>query len=256
MSIYRPESQVSQLNRTHTLLAPDPLLVEVLQHAQDVSQRTAGAFDITVQPLWELYADRQRNGTLPADAEIREARALVDWRQVEVSANRIQLLGHGTKITLNGIAQGFAADRVTHVLRSHGIEHALIDTGEIGTLGSKPPKNGWTIGIQHPRDASAYCSLVELNGRCLATSGDYATSFSRDHRHHHLFDPQTGHSPSELSSVSIAAPLATEADALSTAVFVLGREHGMSLIQQTPGVDGMLIDKAGSSAMSAGFPVA
>lgn len=256
MSIYRENSQLSRLNRQRVLAAPDPLLVEILLTAQDYSEKTAGVFDITIQPLWKLYADTHRHGRLPSEADILAARQLVDWRRVEVGSDRIRLHGEGTMITLNGIAQGFAADRVIETLQLHGIAHALIDTGEIATLGAKQRGEGWTIGIQHPREKDAYCSLAELSGRCLATSGDYATSFSPDHSHHHLLDPHTGQSPTQLSSVSIAARTATDADALSTAVFVLGSERGLALVQQTTGADAMLIDKCGRTIMTAGFPAA
>ncbi len=256
MSIYRADSQLARLNRDQRLDDPHPYLLDVLQAATSMSEKTDGAFDITIQPLWELYATARKDGQLPSDAQVEAARGLVDWRRVERSSDHVRLRGAGTKITLNGIAQGFAADRVTKTLRNHGIEHALIDTGEIGTLGAKPDDNGWTIGIQHPRDEQAYLSLAKLAGRCLATSGDYATSFSPDHEHHHLFDPRTGHSPAELASVSIAANSALEADALSTAVFVMGIQQGSALIRKTPGADAMLVSKDGRTVVTSQFPVA
>lgn len=255
MSIYRPESQLSRLNRDGVVDAPHRHLIEVLVAAGDMSQRTNGAFDVTIQPLWDLYAQAETRGGLPSQAEIDSARRVVNWRNVEISRDRIRLRGKRTAITLNGIAQGFAADHVTATLRAHGIEHALIDTGEIGALGTKPNSNGWQIGIQHPREEEAYLSLADLAGRCLATSGDYATTFSPDFRHHHLLDPRTGHSPTELSSVSIAADSALEADALSTAVFVMGGEDGLDLVRQTPGADAMLVSKSGRMRLTSGFPM-
>jgi hypothetical protein len=143
--------------------------------------------------------------------------------------------GAGTAITLNGIAQGFAADAAMAVLRRAGVAHALIDAGEMNALGGKPDGAAFTVGIQHPRHADAFVSMAKLQNRCLATSGDYETRFSDDFVHHHLFDPHTGHSPTELASVSIVAPTAMAADALSTAVFVLGAERGMELVRRTPG---------------------
>jgi thiamine biosynthesis lipoprotein len=256
MSLYRPSSQLSRLNHHRVLSDPHPMLLDVLACAQHTSEVTKGAFDITIQPLWELYAAAQQSGRLPCEAQVEAARRLVDWRRVEIGRGQVRLRGKGTKITLNGIAQGYAADRVIQTLRGHGIQNALIDTGEIGALGLKPPGNAWTIGIQHPRDEQAYVSLVKLSGRCLATSGDYATTFSPDHQHHHLFDPRTGHSPTELSSVSIAAQTAMQADALSTAVFVIGMEAGAKLIGTTPGAEGMLIAKDGRTLVTAGFAVA
>jgi thiamine biosynthesis lipoprotein len=256
MSLYRPQSQLCRLNRDKVLDEPHPYLVEVLCAAQAMSRRSRGAFDITVQPLWEPYRTAQAAGKLPDAADVDAAREHVDWRRVEVNRHRAVLHGQGTAITLNGIAQGFAADRVVHALRRHRVEHALIDTGEIGALGLGQDGQEWTIGIQHPRQADAYISLTQLTGRCLATSGDYATTFSDDYQQHHLFDPRTGRSPQALASVSVLASTAMEADALSTAVFVMGPDEGFRLLQATHGADAFLVFKDGKTRKTDGFPLA
>jgi thiamine biosynthesis lipoprotein len=255
MSIYRADSQVSRLNRDGVLDDPHPDLVQVLQYAQQLSQRSGGAFDVTVQPLWELYRTAQQQGRLPQPEQVQAAVQLVDYRQLEVSSQRVRLGRRGMAITLNGIAQGFAADCAMQALRDHGVCAALVDTGEIGTLGRKTDSQPWTVGIQHPRQHDAYLALAQLDGRCLATSGDYATPLSDDLRHHHLFDPRTGYSPTEFASVSVAAATAMEADALSTAVFVLGSAAGMQLLRQTPGVDALLVLKDGRTLATDGFPL-
>jgi len=256
MSLYRPDSQVSELNRCGVLPSPHPDLLEILDVAERMARRSGGAFDITVQPLWAAYADAASAKALPEPALIAEARSRVDWRRVRVADGRVRLGGDGMAITLNGIAQGFAADRVAATLRARGIRHAMIDTGEIATLGLRDDGTPWTVGIQHPRRQDAYQALAQLQGRCLSTSGDYATSFSDDLRHHHLFDPRTGRSPQGFSSVSIAAATATEADALSTAVFVLGPEKGLHLVRTTPGADALLVFKDGRTLATNGFPIA
>ncbi len=254
MSLYRPDSQVCRLNRDGCLSNPHPHLVKVLKHAAQVAAQTDGAFDVTVQPLWKLFRDAQRRGKLPDDDAVQRARESVDWRRVQVATDRIQLDGKGTAITLNGIAQGFAADAAMATLRRCGVEHALIDAGEMGALGSKPTGEGWKVGIQHPRDPEAFISMARLKDRCLATSGDYQTRFSDGFAHHHLFDPHTGHSPMELSSVSVAAPSAMAADAVSTALFVLGFGRGMKLIQRAADTDALLVLKTGRVVATEGFP--
>jgi FAD:protein FMN transferase len=254
MSIYRPDSQLSQLNRHGVLRKPHPYLVEVLRVSEAMSRRSAGAFDITVQPLWTLFAEAKKAGSLPTAASIERAQKAVGWRQVAVAADRIQLRGKETQITLNGIAQGFAADRAARALKRHGVAHALIDAGEIGTIGGRTEDDPWSVGIQHPRHADAYLSLAQLNGRCLATSGDYATAFSDDFRSNHLFDPRTGRSPNIFASVSVAATIAVTADALSTAVFVLGVEKGVALVESTAGADALLMLKDGRTLATRGFP--
>lgn len=255
MSLYRPHSQVCRLNREGALDNPHPYLVEVLMHALALSEKSDGAFDVTVQPLWELFAAAKKAERLPTDSEIVAVRSTVDWRRLDVSNQRIRLNGGDMAITLNGIAQGFAADRAEAALLRHGIEDALVNTGEIGTLGTKADAEPWTVGIQHPRQADAFLSLAKLSGRSLATSGDYATSFSPDHRHHHIFNPRTGRSPEEFSSVSIVAATGLEADALSTAVFVLGLERGLELIHRTPAADALFVLKDGRTQHTAGFPL-
>ncbi len=227
----------------------------MLAYAGEIAGQSGGAFDVTVQPLWELYQNAKKHSRLPGEMEVAQARALVDWRRVKITPQRIQLNGDGTAITLNGIAQGFAADVAMSVLRRAGMAHALIDAGEMNALGGKPDDGSFKVGIQHPRHAEAFISMARLQDRCLATSGDYQTLFSDDFVHHHLFDPRTGHSPTELASVSIVAPTAMKADALSTAVFVLGIERGMELVRQTPGTDALLVSKSGGITATEGFPL-
>ncbi len=253
MSLYRPDSQLCRLNRDGQLADPHPHLVEALRAAGQMSQRSGGAFDATVQPLWAAYAAAQRQGRLPDDVEIESARRLVDWQGVTASPGRIRLARPGMAVTLNGIAQGYAADRVLSALRGHGVENALVNTGEAGTIGRN---NGrpWTAGIQHPRQADAFVAVAELDGRCLSTSGDYATSFSPDRANNHIFDPASGRSPTAFASVTVVAPTAVEADALSTAVFVLGVERGLQLVRSSRQADALLVLKDGRTLATAGFP--
>lgn len=256
MSLYRTDSEIRRLNATSHIDRPHPYLVQVLTKAEAVSRQSRGAFDVSVQPLWDLYYSSKRNGQTPTDAEVDAVRGKVDWRRIEVSPQGIRLLADGMAITLNGIAQGFAADRVMAALRARGVEHALVNTGEIGTIGPKAGNEPWVAGIQHPRKPDAYISLAKLDGRCMATSGDYATTFDDEHLRHHIFDPATGRSPQTFSSVTIVAPTGLEADALSTAVFVLGVEEGLPLVKATPGTDAFLVLKDGRTFATDGFPTA
>jgi thiamine biosynthesis lipoprotein len=249
LSLYRPGSDLARLNRDGALENPHPDLVSVLRSALDWSRRTDGAFDPTVQPLWALHS----RGT-PAAADVEAARALVDWTKVDVGPRRIAFGRPGMAATLNGIAQGFAADRVRETLLAHGVRHALADTGEFNGIGRKPDGEAWRVGIQHPRNPEAWAALAELQDRFLATSGDYATPFSPDFKSHHIFDPSTGRSPGELASVTILAPTGMEADALSTAVFVLGPDRGLALAASRPGVDALLVLKDGTQVRTPTFP--
>lgn len=255
MSIYRVESQLSQLNRTGMLRNPHPSLVKVLQAALATSETSRGAFDVTVQPLWEVFAAAQRQQRLPSAEEIVKAKALVGWKRVNVADDYIQLSGTGTKLTLNGIAQGFAADQALAALQSHGVKHALIDTGELAALGERGIGDSWRVGVQHPREPDAYVALAKLQDRCLSTSGDYATTFSADRQFNHVFDPVTGLSPQEVASVSVAAPTAMQADAWSTSCFVLGPARASELLQTMEGVDALFVLKDGRMLSTKGFPL-
>lgn len=252
LSLFRPQSDICRLNADGHIDRPHPDLVQVLGQALNWSRLTGGAFDPTVQPLWNLYALGRRDSVVPQPAEVEAARRLVDWRRCEVGPDRIRL-GPGQSITLNGIAQGFAADRVREVLRAHGVRHALIDTGEFAVLGRKPNGNAWRVGVQHPRIREAYAALAELDGRFLATSGDYETAFTEDFSSHHIFEPATGRSPSSLSSVTVLAPTGLEADALSTAIFVLGPGPGLELAARRAGVDALLVLKGGEVLKTPNF---
>ncbi len=254
MSLYRPHSQLCRLNREGILDNPDPSLVEVLSAARSVSERSDGAFDATVQPLWQLYAEAQKEGRLPEATAVEDARGKVDWRRVEISPRRIRLQGRGTAVTLNGIAQGYASDRVREVLRSRGVRQALVNTGEFGSLGRKADGSPWTVGIQHPRQPDAYIALARLEDRFLSTSGDYATLFSPDFRHHHIFDPRTGLSPGDFSSVTILARTGMEADALTKVLFVLGLEKGLEQVLSVPGADALCVLKDGRMVTTRDFP--
>lgn len=256
MSVYDPASDVSRLNRYGMIEQAHPYLLAVLEQAAAVSQWSAGAFDVTVQPIWQTYARAMTQRALPSDRAIADAAALADWRQVRTKHRTVRLGWPGMAITLNGIAQGYAADRVAAVLTEHGIKHALVNTGEVLAMGRRDDAKDWHVGVQHPRRADAYLTTVGVTDRCIATSGDYATPFSDDLKHHHIVRPATGRSPDELASVSIAAPHATWADALSTAVFVMGPSEGLQLIQSIDKADAALVFKDGRTLTTAGFPAA
>jgi len=249
LSLYRPESQICRLNRDGVLEQPHPDLVRVLRRALNWSRLTEGAFDPTVQSLWNLHAQ----GGVPNADQLQAARQLVDWRRVEVDDHGLRL-GPGQEVTLNGIAQGFAADRLRDVLKAHGVRYALVNTGEFGAISHKPDEETWRIGIQHPRVPEAHVALAALDDRFLATSGDYETRFGEDFSSHHIFDPATGRSPAALSSVTVVAPTGLEADALSTAIFVLGPDKGLALAASRLGVEALMVLKNGDLVSTPNFP--
>ena len=247
MSLYRADSQVSVLNRDGHLHQPDARLLHVLEAAQELAQQTHGAFDVTVQPLWQAASQ---------DGDMRAAQALVDWRRLAVNSNHIALAQDGMAITLNGIAQGYGVDQAMRALQQHGIQHALLDTGEFGAIGVREDGQSWTVAVRDPRNEEQVVQVLAMDGRRMATSGDYATHFTADYARHHIFDPHTGASPTELASVTVLAPTGLLADGLSTAFMVMGAEKSLALAAQLQGVDLLCIAKNGKQTHSAGFPAA
>ena len=254
MSLYRPNSEISRLNRHGKLRSPSASLRRVLQTATRLARRSEGAFDITIQPLWDLYHQAKQSNTPPSRAERDEALDRVDWNTLRLEEEQVTLTRPGSAITLNGIAQGVAADQAQAALRRSGIEHAIVDCGELAPLGRKAENHPWQVGIQHPRDPDAFAALIPMTDRCLATSGDYETRFSDDFTLHHILDPRTGQSPPQLASVTVAAPTATLADALSTTLLILGIKTGFELMAQFDNVDALAIMKNGERRQSPGFP--
>jgi FAD:protein FMN transferase len=255
MSLFDPASAVSRLNRDGELRDPDADLLRVLRLAQHVAERSGGAFDITVQPLWRAWQAARQAGRHPTPHELAAAHRLVGWRGLDVDAGRVRLRRAGMAVTLNGIAQGYAADLARERLRAHGIEHALLDTGEWAPLGRAPGNLPWHLAVADPRSAAQAVAVLQAQGRSVATSSDAHTAFSADLRHHHIFDPRSGDSPTQLASVTVAADSCALADALTKVMFMGGISDALGLARRW-GVDVLAIDKAGRWQASPGCIVA
>lgn len=219
-SLYRPESALSTLNREGAINHPPPDLVVLLSTSLRYHKETEGAFDPTVQPLWDLYSrhfssvNPDPNG--PSDAHLKDALSRIGCAKISLDESRIALAS-GTTLTLNGIAQGYITDRVTDLLRAEGVEHSLIDLGEIRLIGTRPDRRRWAVGLEDPDHPGATGRTLEIENCAVATSGGYGFRFDPEGPFTHLFDPRTGMSPQLYESVSVVAPTATAADALSTA---------------------------------------
>lgn len=219
-SLYRADSALSALNRQGYLNQPPLDLVRLLTEARGISEATGGAFDVTVQPLWDLYARHFQTPHADPDGPRRDAietaSVLVDYRGIEVTSRRIALARPGMAITLNGIAQGYITDRIADLLCAHGLRHVLINLGEVRGLDGHPDGRPWLVGLEDAVEPHRIARTVELDNQAIATSAGHGTRFDRGGRHHHLFDPRSGISANRYLSVSIMAPNATVADALST----------------------------------------
>jgi thiamine biosynthesis lipoprotein len=228
-SLYRPDSALVVLNSRGVLEAPPKELVELLLECDRYAKLTSGAFDPTVQALWALYANHfSRAGADPAGPLPEAIEATLEktgFGKVLVGQDRIAFARRGMALTLNGIAQGYVTDRVVALLRSHGIDHSLVDMGESRTIGARPDEHAWQVGIADPDEPSRVAEIVPIVDQAVATSGSYGFRFDVQGRFNHLFDPKSGRSAHRYRSVTVIMPTATAADALSTAFSTMPVEH-------------------------------
>lgn len=219
-SLYDSHSELAQLNRQGVLHQPSADWMPLCAAIEQAHRLTDGGFDPTIQPLWQLYAEHFKAqpdaATGPSAAAIAAVRAHTGWAQLQYQPDEIRLAGPAAQLTLNGIAQGYITDRVTEILRAAGYANVLVQLGETRAIGPHPKQRPWQLGIQNPAGPAQPQRIVELDNQALATSGGYGSPFSADGRYHHLIDPRSGRPTARWSSLSVVAPSATLADALST----------------------------------------
>jgi FAD:protein FMN transferase len=239
-SLYRPDSEISRLNADGELRRPAPELRALIEEGQRFGALSAGAFDISVQPLWRLYAAHfwsHAHTVQDIVARAQEvARQLVDFRRIETGAGRIAFAREGMGITLNSLGQGFVTDAIADMLRNEGFEAAVVDLGEYRALGRHPDGHPWRIGIRNALAASEVDRVIELDDTALAVSGGYGTTFEPTGHFHHIFDPQTGASANKLADAAVIGPRATAANALAVAICVVGEERAQALLDACPGM--------------------
>ncbi len=245
MNLFDEGSALRRLNRSGRLERPDAQLLQVLRLSARIASDSGGAFDVTMQPLWTLWEGAQRESRLPSARELARATARVNWRAVDASPQRV-LLPQGFALSLNGIAQGHAADVVRAELQALGIRNAMLDTGETAVLGQAPEGAPWRFGVEDVRNGTGGAAPVITvpDGYAAATSSDAHTSFSADRRHHHILDPRTGDSPTHWSSVTVVARSAALADGLTKVFFMLPKERVTTAARRW-GVGVALQDKHG-----------
>lgn len=242
------EGDVMKINRAAGKgpVQVSPETVEVARTAMRYAGLCRGAFDPTVAPLLELWGFLGEHFRVPGAAEIEETAALIDYSLIEIdaAAGTVYLPRPGMALELGGIAKGFIVDRGLELLSRAGVRHALINAGgDIGILGPKPDGSPWRIGVKHPRRKGDLIALIPWSAKgAVVTSGDYERFFEEDGvRYHHILDPREGYPASGLLSVTVTAPTVVEADALSTAIFVLGPQRGLALVESLSDVEALLV---------------
>jgi len=261
LSVWKEDSQVSRINRLAGVepVVVDRALFELIRDSVGVSRISGGSFDITVEPLVRLWDFRRPDFRPPDPESIRKALEAVDYRRILLNETvpSVFLERKGMRITLGGVAKGYAADRASEVVRASGVAGGVVKAGgDLRAFGRKENGEVWKVGVANPRDKQRVMCVIPVSDAAVSTSGDYERFRMVDGvRYHHILNPRTGTSASQCMSATVIAGSGTVADALATAVFVLGPEEGMGLIERLPGVEGVIIDAAGRLSSSSGIPV-
>ncbi len=224
-------------------------LFEVLLASRGVFNASEGAFDVSVGPLIKLWRRARRREAMPLPDALEEAKSVVGFHLLTLNADNrtVSLAKTGMRIDLGGIAKGYAVDDALRVLREYRITRALVDMGGDMAMGGPPPdKAGWTVGVAGFEPDSPPRLLLTLANTAIATSGDQLQFVEIDgKRYSHILDPRTGTPLMDHGMVTVIAPSATMADALASAVSVMGPQEGIALIDRFPGTSALILRKPG-----------
>jgi len=257
MNHYDPASVVSAINDAAGARAVrvPPELMEVLAMARRVSERSAGAFDVTVGSLrgWRFRSGDTR---LPAPEEIAAQLPRVGYRKLRLdrAAGTAFLAERGMRIDLGGIAKVYILHSGLRALERRGVARAMVNGGGDVLASGSPGARPWRIGVRDPRAPQQLIGVLEIERGFVVSSGDYERYFVKDGvRYHHILDPRTGYPSAGPRGVTLVAQDMEAVNGLSVAIMVLGRDRGMRLVTATPGLDALIVDRDGSLWMSPGF---
>lgn len=222
-SLYKENSQLSMLNKNGYVKNPHPDMLALINLSKKYAKMTDGAFDVTVQPLWNLYNEAFiKTNKPPLESEIEKTLSLVDWRSISVSKNLINYEKEGMSSTLNGIAQGYITDKISEHLINSDINNTLVQLGEYRGIGDHPDGRPWRLLLSNPEHTDSI-GEIEFTNAAVATSAGLGTPFDLTGKHHHIFDPKNGYNANNYLQVSVTSKTAAEADALATAFLILNR---------------------------------
>ncbi len=259
MSEWKEGSEVSRINKAagESPVEVSAELMGVLKIARRISELSDGAFDVTWAALDGLWGFDQDNPRVPSHPELAARISLVGHKRMrlEDSPPAVMLEQKGMAVGLGGIAKGYAVDRAAAILREKGFNDFIVYAGgDLYVSGEKSPGVPWTVGIQHPRVRGALISAFPAPGGAVVTSGDYERYIEKDGvRYHHIIDLRTGKPARRAMAVTVLAKEAVMADAISTAIFVLGPEKGIALAEKVDGVEAVVIDPKGTPYLSKGL---
>ncbi len=247
MDNYSPTSEITSVNSTagQERVSISPEMEQVFKRSQYFAELSGGAFDITIGPIKELWEFDSPNPAVPLSGRLAAALTLVGYQNVQLDGGRVRLLEPRMKLDLGGVAKGYAVDCAVEFLKERGAKSALVDAGgDVRLYGKKPSGRDWQIAIRHPRGKEKLIRVGKVGLPAVATSGDYERFFVKDGKtYHHILDPHTGYPAGKCVSVTVWTQMATDADILATAVFVMGPERGMELVERLDDVEALIFSE-------------
>ncbi|MBK9037380.1 MAG: FAD:protein FMN transferase [Myxococcales bacterium] len=261
MTTWTPDSEISRINAAAGSGKAVKVSAEafaVIARAVDVSRASHGVFDITVGAyagLWKF--DEDMDGSLPALADVLKRKKLVNWKDIVLDRKQraVRLKRAGMKITLGGIAKGYAVDKAAAVLEAAGFTNFIVQAGGDMYVSGSKDATPWVVGIRDPRGPRDQSfAVAPIRDHAFSTSGDYERGFVKDGvRYHHILDPRTAQPARASRSVTIMAVDAFTADAWSKVLFILGAKDAMALVERMPDFDAVFVDADNHVIMSSGL---
>ena len=254
MSPYKQDSEISRLNKEGYINESSPDLLFLMERSIYYGTLSSGAFDITIQPILDLWKTKISAGEYPGKEEINNTLTLVNYSNITINNDTIAFNMHGMAVTTGGIAKGYAVDKAVNVLKNEGYSSGLVNAGGDGMyFGTRQDGSNWRVGLVNPDNKSESIVILNISDMAVATSGNYERYFNESARLSHISDPKTGYSCQSLISATVIASSLIEADALATTIFVLGPVDGMELIERIDTVECLLITSDRNILRSSGF---
>lgn len=260
MSSWLQDSAVAQINKSagKAAVPVGPEVMKLVLRAQKAGKLTKGAFDISVgafRGLWKF--DQDIDGTIPSDDKVKARAKLVNYRKIQLNTRKqsVKLLRKGMRITLGGVAKGYAVDQAVAIMRSNGFEDFIMQAGGDLYASGRRGDRMWRVGIRDPRGKrDASFAVANVSNKTFSTSGDYERSLVVDGvRYHHILNPATGRPAIRSRSVTVLADDALTADIWSTALFVIGPKAGIKLVESRNDMEAVFVGKDNQLTISSGL---
>lgn len=228
---------------------------DLLRSAKLISERTDGAFDISIAPVIDLWGFYGNEFNVPSDDDIKSSLENIGYENIRLDGNKVTL-PESFSIDVGGIGKGYTSDKISELLKNKGVKSAIISLGgNVQTIGKKPDGSLWTVGIADPKNTSRHIGKLKISDKAVITSGGYQRYFKREGViYHHIIDTKTGKSAdSGLASVTIISDSGTLADGLSTSLFVMGLDKSIELWRNSKDFEAVLVDDNGSVYVTEGI---